>query len=470
MQAIWQGRLPLEPAVVVLAVLCELFAVSCRCSGERLTATSGDAGIAAPTCRRSSVQLTLAGSAVGKEVDPELDPSVELPFAPEPGVGLSLGDELFATGLRRDGSATIAMLARFGPQPESLDLVELGRLRGDALPPRLASDGRHLIVGVQEATPSGYELRVARLEPAQLRAGVSWRSAPPQMKDESNVFDLAASNGRIVVVWDEWLPQTRHGRVWSSVFADGPPSAAQPLSEPSVDAERPRISVRPEGYWVAWLVNLDAEAVRIDEPRAAGETPASPLRDGALDVRGIELVALDAEGRRIGAPVRVSRPDERVVGYDLTTSPSGSAWLVWRHDASSPGASGGRISMAEARAGGGLEIALLEDRAVGAGEPSWLPAGDDRGPWLTFPDDADQTLLFRLQGPMALSAPLALKGDSSRAAALGAAKDRILFAVPRGGDVELFPAFCDAPSARAPVSLQSAPASPALADASTPAQ
>lgn len=386
-------------------------------------------------------------------------------------MGLSLGDQLFATGLRREGRGTIALLARFGSEPDSLELVELARLQGDTPPPRLASDANHLIVGVQEATPSGYELRVARLEPTQLGAGFSWRSAPPQTKDESNVFDLAASNGRIVVVWDEWLADTRHGRVSGAVFADGSGSTAQTWSDPGVDAERPRISVRPAGYWVAWLVNLDAGADHVDEPGVEGKAGDTLSRDGLAEMRGIELVALDAEGRRIGAPVRVTGPDERVVGYDLTTSPSGSAWLVWRHDAFAPGASGGRISMAEARAEGGVDIALLEDRAVGAGEPSWLPAGDDREPWLTFPDEADQTLLFRVQRPLSLSAPLALKGDSSRAAAIGAARDRILFAAPRGGDVELFPARCDAPAARAPVSQEPAPVLPAaLADASAPAQ
>jgi hypothetical protein len=463
----WDGRLPLEPALVVLAGLAALLAVSCRCGSEQAPPPPADASVAVPTCRRSGVQLTLAGSAAIQKVDPEQDPSVELPFAPEAGVGLSVGDQLFATGLRREGRATSAMLARFGPEADSLDLVELARLQGDASPPRLASDGRHLIVGVQETTPSGYELRVARLEPTQLHAGFSWHSAPPQAKDDSNVFDLAASNERIVVVWDEWHADTRRGRVSSSVFKAGPASPAQPLSDPDVDAERPRISVRPAGYWVAWLVNLDAGAGRVDEPEH-GDRPA---RDGASDARGIELVALDAEGRRSGAAMRVTGPDDRVVGYDLTTSPTGAAWLVWRHDVFSSGASGGRVSMAEAQAEGGMEIALLEDRAVGAGEPSWLPAGDDSGPWLTFPDDADRTLLFRVQRPMSLSEPLALKGDSSRAAALGAAKDRILFAAPRGGDVELFPAWCDAPAARASVSSQLAPVLPAaLADASPPPQ
>ncbi len=130
------------------------------------------------------MQLTLGGNAAQSKIDPELDPSVELPFAPEPGVGLAIGEQLFATGLRREGRATLGMLARFGPEPESLDLVELARLDGDAAPPRLAADGQALIVGLQETTSTGYSLRVARVEPAQLRANLEWRGGAPPTNGE----------------------------------------------------------------------------------------------------------------------------------------------------------------------------------------------------------------------------------------------------------------------------------------------
>ncbi len=414
------------------------------------------------------MQLTLGGNAAQSKIDPELDPSVELPFAPEPGVGLAIGEQLFATGLRREGRATLGMLARFGPEPESLDLVELARLDGDAAPPRLASDGQALIVGLQETTSTGYSLRVARVEPAQLRANLEWRAAPPQSKDESNVFDLGASDGRVVVVWDEWLTEARHGRISSFVFEAGPASQAEALSAPGVDAETPRISVRAGGYWAAWLVSLDANAGRVYDPGSGGEGPVASEQPGAYSRRGLELVMLDARGRRSGEPLRVTGPDDHVVNYDLTTSPRGSAWLVWRHDAPSPGASGGRITMAEVQADGSVATALLAESGIGAGEPSWLPAGGELGPWLTFPDDADQTLLFRVQSPLAITEPLALTGDSSRAAALGAAGDRILFAAARGADVEFFPARCDAPRARTSVS-RAAPGAPVAQPDAAPA-
>jgi hypothetical protein len=398
------------------------------------------------------VQLTLGGNAAPSKIDPELDPTVELPFAPEPGVGLALGEQLFATGLRREGRSTLAMLARFGPEPESPDLVEIARLQGDAAPPRLAADGGQLIVGVQETTPTGYALRVARIEPEQLRASLVWQAAPPQSKDESNVFDLGASEGRVVVVWDEWLTEARHGRIASFVFDADPASQAQALSAPAVDAETPRISVRPGGYWVAWLVNLDASAGRIYDPGSGGEDPTASVQPGSFARRGIELLMLDARGHRSGEPLRVTGADDHVVGYDLATGPEGSAWLVWRHDVPSPGAIGGRITMAEVREDGGMETSLLADSSIGAGEPSWLPARAEPGPWLTFPDDADQTLLFRVQRPLAITESLALIGDTKRAAALGAAGDRILFAAARGPDIEFFPARCDAPRARSSVS------------------
>jgi hypothetical protein len=412
------------------------------------------------------VQLSISGSASSSTLDPELDLSVELPFAPEAGVGLAIGEQLFATGLRRDGRATLAMLARFGPEPEDVDLVELVRLHGDAAPPRLASDGGRLIIGVQEATPTGHELRIAQLEPAQMRTNLEWRAAPPQSKDDSNVFDLAASDGYVVVVWDEWVVEHRHGRISSAVFHTGPASAAEPLSAPGIDAEKPRISARPGGYWVAWLATVDARAGRVYDPGLADHVQETSPAD---ERRALEIVALDSRGRRSGTPVRVTGPDDHVVGYDLTTSPTGSAWLVWRHDVPTAGASGGRISMGVVSADGAAETALLEADAIGAGEPSWLPAGADRAPWLTFADEADQTRLVRLQQPLSITESLALTGDATRAAAIGAAGDRILFAAARGTDVELFPARCDAPRPRTSGSRATTPTLAARPDASVPA-
>ena len=52
--------------------------------------------------------------------------------------------------------------------------------------------------------------------------------------------------------------------------------------------------------------------------------------------------------------------------------------------------------MAELRADGTEESTTVREEDVGAGEPTFLPAGGTASPWLTFPDAQDRTLLMRV--------------------------------------------------------------------------
>jgi hypothetical protein len=364
-------------------------------------------------------------------------------------MALALGSDFFATGLRHESRGAVALLGRLGAGVAPPRLVELARVRGDVLPPRLASDGADLWVVLQEGTPSGRELRVARFAGAELESPPSWQPGPFQASAESSGFDIAAQAGSALVVYDDWAAVDNHGQIFAvRVGPDAPVAGARlegrPLSPALVDAEAPRITVRAGGFWLAWLVNArSAGSGRVYDP--GDEVKAGAAAGSAYGSRWLSIVALDASGKVSGEIRRLTGRQERVVGYDLTAGPSGSAWLTWRQDAPTPGSSGGRIFMAEVRADGSKDVLAVREDDVGAGEPTWLHAGPNAAPWLSFPDARDRTLLMRAFGPNRLGATLRLGPELEGAGALAAAGDRVLFAVPHGRSIELVPASCSGP-------------------------
>lgn len=439
--------------LVVMGCWPVLASAGCRCSADEAEPHAvATASPDVPHCRRGSLQVTLAPSgAEPGHPEPDLDPGVELPFSAEPGMAVALRDEFFATGLRHEARGSVAVLARLGAENAPTQVAELGRVHGDAAPPRLAVDGNDLMVVLQEARAGGHDLRIGRIAGGALDAPPSWRDGPRQTSSESNTFDLAAHAGHVVVVYDDWSASANHGRILSATLTLDEPAQARvegkAVSAKGVDAEAPRITARPSGFWLGWLVSPShaAGATRVYDPsREAGEPTGSG--SSAFGSRWLEITPLDALGQVAGDVRRITPRDERVVGYDLTAGPSGSAWVVWRQDAPTPGASGGRIFLAELRGDGSIEVLPVRDEDVGAGEPNWLWAGTGRAPWLTFPDALDRTLLLRVEGVRPLGAPLRLGADMNGAAALAAAGERVLFAAPRGRAIELFPATCQAPS------------------------
>lgn len=438
---------------VALAVVVAGGPLACRCSSEEVPnpAPVVQAPAPPPPCVRGSVQLTFAPSgAEGEPTQPPLDPDLELPFASEPGMALALGGDFFATGLRHESRGAVALIGRLGGEATPPHLLELARVRGDVLPPRLASDGTDLWVVLQEGTPTGRELRVARLA-ADLEAPPSWRPGPTQANAESSAFDIAAQGGSALLVYDDWAAAANHGQIFAARIGNDAPQAGariegQAVSAPLVDAEAPRITARPGGYWLAWLVNaMNAGSGRVYDP---GDGVQEGTRtSSAYGARWLSIVALDATGKVSSEVRRLTGRQERVVGFDLTLGPSGSAWLTWRQDAPTPGSSGGRIYVGEARADGSKDVWLVREDDVGAGEPTWLSAGPDAAPWLSFPDARDRTLLVRSPGLDRLGAPLRPGSELEGAGALAAAGERVLFAVPKGRAIELAAASCSTPLA-----------------------
>ncbi|HTV21319.1 MAG TPA: hypothetical protein VMG12_21680 [Polyangiaceae bacterium] len=423
----------------------------CRCSSDPApTQVVASAPADVPDCVRQNVLLTLSPSdAQRPSTEAPLDPDVELPFATEPGMALAFAGGFYATGQRHEARGAVALLGRVGADDAPTQLIELGHLRGDVLPPRLATDGTDLWVALQEATPQGRELRVGRLVRADLNQAPVWRVGPEQSAAESNGFDIAAQPGVALLVYDDWSATGNHGRILAAtVGTTGSDSArieGRAVSLPGVDAEAPRVTARPGGFWLTWLVNgSGAGAGRVYDP--GDEQNERAAAGSAYGARWLAIVALDMQGKPIGDSRRLTARQERVVGYDLTTGPTGAAWVVWRQDAPTPGASGGRIAVAEVPHDGNADIRTIRDEDVGAGEPTWLFAGNDAARWLTFPDARDRTLLMRAPALRELGAPLRLGEELQGAGALAASGDRVLFALPHGRSLELFPAACAARS------------------------
>jgi hypothetical protein len=444
---IWRHRASHERIALLAlwALLAGPLSAGCRCSSEGQPAAVVKPSVAsAPECERGSVQLTLAASSAASEpAEPPLDPDVELPFATEPGMALSARAGFFATGLKHEPRGAVALLGRVGADDAPTELVELGRIHGEVLPPRLAGDAGDLWVVLQDGTAAGRELRVAHFEGNGLGAP-RWRLGPLQPNAESSAFDIAASGDAALLVYEDWSAADRHGRILAARVAREPAGEQRlegsPVTQVGSDAEAPRVSARPGGYWLAWLVNAPAPAA--GRATAGSEEASEPTAPDAYATRWLSVARLDPGGAIRGPTVRLTGKSERVVGFDLTTSPTGAAWLSWRQDAPTPGASGGRVFVAEVREDGGRDSAVVRDADVGSGEPTWLYAGDDPVRWLTFPDARDRTLLMRVRGWGRVGPPLRLGPELGRASALAASGQRVLFAAPRGKALELFPARC----------------------------
>jgi hypothetical protein len=369
-------------------------------------------------------------------------------------MALALAGGFFATGQRHEPRGAVALLGRVGDERAPTQLVELGRLRGEVSPPRLASDGTDLWVVLQDGTAGGHSLRVGRFAGGDLSLPPIWQAGPEQTNAESNGFDIAAQPGATLLVYDDWSASANHGQIRAAPLSRAPLGGepetrieGQIMTVAGVDAEAPRASARPGGFWLAWLVNASAGGTgRVYDPGLETEERAVP--GSAYGARWLSIAALDNQGKMLGEVRRLTGRRERVVGYDLTTGPDGSAWLTWRQDAPTPGASGGRIFMAEVPSNGSHELRPIREEDVGAGEPTWLPAEGDAARWLTFPDARDRTVLLRVSSYGQLGTPLRLGTELEGAGALAAFGDRILFALPRGRAIELLPATCAARAIR----------------------
>jgi hypothetical protein len=426
------------------ALLACALAVGCRCSDEPARRPVHALHSDVTVCGRGPGQLTLSprdGSSDGEWGDVS-----DLPFSVEVGVGAALGRDFYVTALRSEAQGSSELLARLGARAQESELIELGRVQGDAAPARLAARGSDLVAAVLQPAAGQRKLRLGRVRRDALPTEVRWSAELAQGNDESSAFDLALGEGRVVVAWDDWNATGEHGDIHAlSLPLDALDASAQPavVSAAGHDAEAPRLAVRPGGYWLAWLVAATRQKAATPAARS-GDTPQESAGDDPLlsGERWIELLALDAAGKAQGSVVRVTSSGRRVLGFDLTAGPDGHAWLAWREDAASVLSAGGSIVLGVVRDGVTTEH-VIDEQEVGAGVPSWLasdPALSTR--WLAFSGRGDLARVLPIERPGETPAALVLGKSLRDATPLAVSASDILFAASRGRSIELSVATC----------------------------
>jgi len=135
-----------------------------------------------------------------------------------------------------------------------------------------------------EPTGASRTLRIARIDGET----VHWASELQQGVDESMAFDVVLGNERGVAVWDDVPKDCEVSGVYLSSFkADtfGSPTPARVLTLPGIDADSPRLVVRPGGFWLFWLVRRPQETDYDARYRAED-----------IAYRWLEVVPLDDSG------------------------------------------------------------------------------------------------------------------------------------------------------------------------------
>ncbi len=410
----------------VLVAAMAFIALSSCCNRDHIKTLQEPIDSAEPAPAAVPARCTM----IGKETvvgDKPANPTSEdelLPFASEVGQGVAF-DGGFALGvLHPAGGGTRNAVVTVSNDGSSSRVVELGDSHGDAEPPHVFAKGAVLGAAVLDPTGASRTLRLARIDGDT----VHWASEIRQGVDESDAFDVVLGKERGLVVWDD-VPKDRDvsGVYVSSFKVDTfeSPTPARVVTLPGVDADSPRLVVRPGGFWLFWLV------------RRAQETDYD-ARYRAEDIayRWLEVVPLDDAGLMAGAPRRIGSDTGHVLAYDVAASGDGGALVAWRDDDTPSGSMGGQLLVAMVRQGGIDGPDSVDDAHTGVGAPTlmngWLAIADATGPTRIAPMSADGKLLdaLRSEALLGMGEPLADRGDT------------MLIARPTGLAVRLFLAKC----------------------------
>ncbi|WP_437297052.1 hypothetical protein [Sorangium sp. So ce426] len=375
------------------------------------------------------------------------------PFAVEVGRGTTFSGG-FAVGAQREAEGgTVAMVATLSADGAQGKLVRLARSRGDMDPPVVAGAGGAILAAMLEPNAGGRAIKVARVEGDH----VTWGAELAEGRDESLALDIAASGERAVIVWDDVTRDGKRSRIMLASADVGTlrsVTSARPVSQPSTDAEMPRVLGRPGGYWLAYIARAEEPARKAaakmddgdEDTAAAGET---------ITHQWIEVVPLDETGALTATPRAVTPKNGHVLAYDLTLGDDDGLILAFRDDDTPSGSIGGRISAVLVRLGGASEPRVLVggDReqdappeaalGLGAGVPALVPGA--RGPakaagaaaWLAIANASGPTQLATLTARGELDGGLQAEPALGRGEPIAASADALLVAHPAGKAMKL---------------------------------
>ncbi|WP_437655078.1 hypothetical protein [Sorangium sp. So ce1182] len=381
------------------------------------------------------------------------------PFAVEVGRGATFAGG-FAVGAQREAEGgTVAMVATLSADGAQGKLVRLARSRGDMDPPIVAGAGGAVLAAMLEPNAGGRAIKIARIDGEH----VTWGAELAEGRDESLALDVAASGERAVIVWDDVTRDGKRSRIMlasADVGSLRSVTSPRPVSQPSTDAEVPRLIARPGGYWLAYIARAEEPARRAaakegddanEDTAAAGETIAH---------QWLEVVPLDEAGALTATPRAVTPKDGHVLAYDLALGQDDSLILAFRDDDTPSGSIGGRISAVLVRLGGAAEPRVLVggDReqdappeaalGLGAGVPALLrgaagPGGSSAGGregaavWLAIANASGPTQLAALTAKGEIEGGLRPEPALGRGEPIAASAEALLVARPAGKAMKL---------------------------------
>jgi hypothetical protein len=432
-------------------------------------------GPAAPTFEEASVDLDEPEPVVGRCAAHGSDRGVLVgkgggddaddfaPFAPELGRGGAVADG-FVVGVKHEVEGLMhAAVAQLDARGEALRLHGLDRARGDLDPPMVVAHTEGWVAALLEPDASGLSLRLVR---GTADGELDWGAELAQGRDESLGYDMALGARSAVVAWDDLDDERGRGVVLVADLAlpslEGGEDAAI-VSRPEVDAELPRVIVRPGGFWLAYVASRpstegadagaperkpDPKPKPKPKPKAKPKGKGEPKDEEEVEDREpaqqivpswIELVPLDELGSPEGPPRPVTDETGHVLAYDIEPAADGAALIAWRDDDTPRGAHGGRVSLMVVNASGAGAQQTVAEEHVGAAVPT-LASG-----WLLVPDEHGDAQLAPLSPEGELAAPLQPEPLLGKGQLVAASGDILLHAQPSGRSIRLFTLKCQRP-------------------------
>lgn len=411
---------------------------------EDATAPEGSApsqcrGLSAYGLTLDAVVTPKAGKGA-TETPADEDDDALLPFGVDIGAAVPTPYGFAVAGIRGAGQAFVALLGEKAQQR-----IDLGELHGEAETPALAPLGEDLLVALRSSDAAGHTIKLGRVTGAAGSA-VSWGFELSKLGKTVTGVELATSGARGVLVYQGEEKQGG-SRLMLGSFATG--ALTEPFTVAALeakDAEMPRLTARPGGYWLSWVRTLPEPKKPAKKP-AEGEPAQDPEERELLDVglRVVEVAKLDERGVQLGAALRVGEPRRQVLLYDVAPLASGGLLVAARSDSAAPGAEGGALLLSEVGADGSVREERLEDDELGAGAPALLVDGDAKlpGPWLSMSSPSDATRVGLARG-----GHTALQADPllGRAEVVAVSAGHFLVQRARGRSVTLSALDCSWPS------------------------
>ena len=393
------------------------------------------------------------GSTGGSE--DEDDSGLDIPFGINVGQAVGYAGGFAVSAIDGRGGKSSAVLALLGSDAQNGRKVELGRVYGDADPPRIAGDARALVVVLADMDAAGRTLRLMRVEEPATLAKITRGAEVSVSQNASTVFSVAVNANHGILAWDEAEKSTRKGQIALAPFlVQSLVLPAKPLivSSRDSDAESPQVVARTGGFWAAWVQSVSAAVngppfrrTKVPSNKSGGheEEPTPPAVE--LGARDLYVSALDIEGHAIGRPLRVTEGMAHVVAYDLAALDDNIALLAWRDDDTSPGVESQVVHLGRVGLDGHTEKFRVEDESIGVGAPQLLVDPEveakDRV-WLAVGNTGEKVSLARLLPTGQPGSTIVSDADLGIANPLVRAGGTMLVARQRGQSVDLEPLRC----------------------------